>query len=41
VKAVLKYRNGEVPLKPGLNTVKERVLLAEVHLTLRKQGFIT
>jgi hypothetical protein len=40
VKAVLKCRNGEVPLKPGLNTVKECVLPAEVHLTLRKQGFI-
>ena len=36
----MKCRNGEVPLKPGLNTVKECVLLAEVHLTLRKQGFI-
>jgi hypothetical protein len=27
-------------LKPGLNSVKECVLPAEVHLTLRKQGFI-
>jgi hypothetical protein len=40
VKAVLKCRNGEVSLKPGLNMVKECVLPAEVHLTLRKQGFI-
>ena len=40
VRAVLKCRNGEAPLKPGLNTVKECVLPAEVHLTLRKQGFI-
>jgi len=40
VKAVLKCRNGEALLKPGLNTVKECVLPAEVHLTLRKQGFI-
>jgi hypothetical protein len=40
VKAVLKCRNGEAPLKPGLNTVKECVLPADVHLTLRKQGFI-
>jgi len=40
VKAVLKCRNGEAPLKQGVNTVKECVLPAEVHLTLRKQGFI-
>jgi hypothetical protein len=40
VKAVLKCRNGEAPLKPDLNTVKECVLPAEVHLTLRRQGFI-
>jgi hypothetical protein len=40
VRAVLKCRNGEAPLKPGLNSVKECVLPAEVHLTLRKQGFI-
>jgi hypothetical protein len=40
VEAVLKCRNGEASLKPGLNTVKECVLPAEVHLTLRKQGFI-
>jgi hypothetical protein len=36
VKAVLKCRNGEAPLKPGLNSVKECVLLAEVHVTIRK-----
>jgi hypothetical protein len=40
LKAVLKCRNGEASLKPGLNAVKECVLPAEVHLTLRKQGFI-
>jgi hypothetical protein len=40
VKAVLKCRNGEAMLKPGLNSVKKCVLPAEVHLTLRKQGFI-
>jgi hypothetical protein len=40
VKAVLKCRNGEVSLKQGLNTVKECTLPAEIHLILRKQGFI-
>jgi hypothetical protein len=40
VKAVLECRNGEASLKPGLNSVKECALPAEVHLTLRKQGFI-
>jgi hypothetical protein len=40
VEAVLKCRNGEAPLKPGLNTVKECTLPAEIYVTLRKQGFI-
>jgi hypothetical protein len=40
VNAVLKCRNGEIPLKPGLNMVKECTLPAEIHLTLKKQGFI-
>jgi hypothetical protein len=40
VKAVLKCRNGEASLKPGINMVKECVIPADVHLTLRKQGFI-
>ena len=40
VEATLKCRNGEAPLKQGVNTMKECVLPAEVHLTLRKQGFI-
>jgi hypothetical protein len=31
VKAVLKCRNGEAPLKPGLNTVKECTLPAEIY----------
>jgi hypothetical protein len=40
VNAVLRCRNGEIPLKPGLNMVKECTLPAEIHLTLKKQGFI-
>jgi hypothetical protein len=40
VKAVLKCRNGEAPLKQGVNTVKECTLPAEIYVTLRKQGFI-
>jgi hypothetical protein len=40
VKAVLKCRNGEAPLEPGANIVRDCTLPAEVHLTLRKRGFI-
>jgi hypothetical protein len=40
VKAVLKCRNGEAPLKPGANIVRECTLPAEIHLTLMKQGFM-
>lgn len=40
VKAVLKCRNGEAPLKQGVNIVKECTLPAEIYVTLRKQGFI-
>jgi len=40
VRAVLKCRNGEAPLKQGVNIVKECTLPAEIYVTLRKQGFI-
>jgi hypothetical protein len=40
VKAVLECRNGEAPLKPGLNKVRDCVLPADIRVTLRKQGFL-
>jgi len=40
IKATLKCRNIEIELKQGSNIVKNCVLPASIHLTLKKQGFI-